>query len=249
MIVLKSPAEVEKIRVSCLKAAEILEKIGELVRPGVTTIELDGIAEEWTRKAGGVPAFKGYRGYPNTLCVSINEGIVHGIPDQREIKEGDIVSIDFGIKYDGYFGDIAKTFAVGRLSSEASRLIKITHDCLNKAIERVIVGNRISDISVVIQQTAEAEGFNVVREFVGHGIGRDLHEDPPVPNFGKPGMGPRIRPGLCLSIEPMVNVGTWEVEVLKDGWTAVTADRKLSAHFEHTVVATQTGPDILTERK
>jgi len=248
MIVLKSPEEIEKIRTSCQKAAEILEKIGELVKPGVRTIELDRIAEELTRKAGGIPAFKGYRGYPSSLCVSVNEVIVHGIPTDRELEEGDIVSIDFGIKYDGFFGDIAKTFPVGMISEKANHLIGVTQDCLYKAIERMQLGNRVSDISSVIQETAEGQGFSVVREFVGHGIGRELHEEPPVPNFGKPGVGPRLKPGLCLSLEPMVNIGTYEVEVLEDGWTAVTADRKLSAHFEHTVAVTEHGPDILTAR-
>lgn len=246
MIYLKSQREIEKIRKSCQLVAQTLEALKELIKPGVTTEELDRFAEEFIRRKGGIPAFKGYRGYPKTLCVSVNEEVVHGIPDKRRLKEGDIVSLDLGVVIDGYYGDAAITVAVGEVSELAKRLIKVTEEALYKGIEQARPGNRLTDISHVIQKHVEAAGFSVVREFVGHGIGRQLHEDPQVPNFGPPNRGPRLEVGMVLAIEPMVNAGTWQVRVTENGWTVVTADGGLSAHFEHTVAITSNGPEILT---
>lgn len=246
MIYLKSQKEIEKIRKSCQLVAQTLEALKELIKPGVTTEELDRFAEEFIRKRGGIPAFKGYRGYPKTLCVSVNEEVVHGIPDKRRLKEGDIVSLDLGVVMDGYYGDAAITVAVGKVSELAKRLIRVTEEALYKGIEQARPGNRLTDISHAIQSHVEAAGFSVVREFVGHGIGRQLHEDPQVPNFGLPNRGPRLEAGMVLAIEPMVNAGTWQVRVTENGWTVVTADGGLSAHFEHTVAITSSGPEILT---
>lgn len=246
MIYLKSQKEIEKIRRSCQLVAQTLEALKGLIKPGVTAEELDRFAEEFIRKRGGVPAFKGYRGYPKTLCVSVNEEVVHGIPDKRRLKEGDIVSLDLGIVIDGYYGDAAITVAVGEVSELAKRLIKVTEEALYKGIEQARPGNRLTDISHAIQRHVEEAGFSVVREFVGHGIGRQLHEDPQVPNFGPPNRGPRLEAGMVLAIEPMVNAGTWQVRISENGWTVVTADGGLSAHFEHTVAITSNGPEILT---
>lgn len=226
--------------------AQTLEALKGLISPGVTTEELDRFAEEFIRERGGIPAFKGYRGYPKTLCVSVNEEVVHGIPDKRRLKEGDIVSLDLGVVIDGYYGDAAITVAVGEVSEVAKRLIKVTEEALYKGIEQARPGNRLTDISHVIQRHVEEAGFSVVREFVGHGIGRQLHEEPQVPNFGPPNRGPLLEVGMVLAIEPMVNAGTWQVRISKNGWTVVTADGSLSAHFEHTVAITSNGPEILT---
>jgi len=229
---------------------EVLTELTARVKPGVTTAELDDLAEQRIRKAGAIPAFKGYHGYPATICASINEEVIHGIPSGRRVlNEGDVISIDVGASLDGYFGDSAVTLAVGKVSEEAATLLRVTEESLFKAIERVRPGGRISDIGHAVQAHVEAYGFSVVREFVGHGIGQRMHEEPQVPNYGEPGRGPRLAEGMVLAIEPMVNAGKPAVKVLGDGWTAVTRDRSLSAHFEHTVAVTANGPWILTARE
>ena len=229
---------------------EVLRELTALVAPGVTTAELDEVAEERIRQAGAAPAFKGYHGYPATICASINEEVIHGIPNgTRVLNEGDVISIDVGASLDGYFGDSAVTLAVGKVSESAATLLRVTEESLFKAIERVRPGGRISDIGHAVQAHVEAYGFSVVREFVGHGIGQRMHEEPQVPNYGEPGRGPRLAEGMVLAIEPMVNAGKPAVKVLGDGWTAVTRDRSLSAHFEHTVAVTANGPWILTARE
>ena len=229
---------------------EVLTELTARVKPGVTTAELDELAEARIRKAGATPAFKGYHGYPATICASINEEVIHGIPSGRRVlNEGDVISIDVGASLDGYFGDSAVTLAVGKVSEEAATLLRVTEESLFKAIERVRPGGRISDIGHAVQAHVEAYGFSVVREFVGHGIGQRMHEEPQVPNYGEPGRGPRLAEGMVLAIEPMVNAGKPAVKVLGDGWTAVTRDRSLSAHFEHTVAVTTNGPWILTARE
>lgn len=246
-IVYKSATEIEKIRASSRLVAETLQRLAEAIRPGLTTLELDRLAETWVTKRGAVPAFKGYRGYPASICVSINEEVVHGIPSaDRRLEEGDIVSLDFGVLKDGYYGDAAVTLPVGEVSEEARKLLRVTRESLYKGIAQAREGARLGDISHAIQSHAEGARYSVVRAFVGHGIGAQLHEAPQVPNFGPPGQGPLLKAGMVLAIEPMVNVGTHDVEVLPDQWTVVTADRSLSAHFEHTVVITQDGPEILT---
>jgi len=248
MIILKAPWEIEKMRRSNAIVAEILAILKEAVKPGITTMELNELAEEICIKKGARPAFKGYRNYPYSLCVSINEEVVHGLPSKkRYLQEGDIVSLDFGVFYDGYYGDAAITVPVGKISANAKRLLEVTENALYKGIEQAREGRRVSDISAAIQTYVESHGYSVVRQFVGHGIGRSLHEDPQVPNFGKPGKGAKLKVGMVLAIEPMVNEGTYEVEILPDGWTAVTKDRKLSAHFEHTVAITKNGPEILSK--
>ena len=246
MIIFKSPQEVEKIRASGRIVAGAIEELKNRIRPGILTKELDKIAEEFIIKSGGTPAFKGYRGYPNTLCISVNEEIVHGIPSARVVKEGDIVGIDLGVLLDGYYGDAALTLPVGEIDDKAKRLLEVTEASLYKAIDTAVPGKRVSDISYTIQSYVEDAGYSVVREFVGHGIGRSLHEDPPVPNFGEPGKGPQLKEGMVLAIEPMVNAGSCDLEILENGWTAVTKDKSLSAHFEHTVAITRNGPLILT---
>ena len=246
MINLRTKEEIEKLRRSNRLVAQALLKVREAIRPGVTTAELDRIAEETIRKGGGRPAFKGYRGYPANLCVSVNEEVVHGIPGPRRLQEGDIVSLDLGVLMDGYYGDAAITVPVGKVSEEAQKLIEVTEEALHKGIEKARVGNRLYDISHAIQSWVESFGFSVVRDFVGHGIGRQLHEEPQVPNFGPPNQGPRLMVGMVLAIEPMVNAGGWQVRVREDGWTVVTADGSLSAHFEHTIAITEEGPDILS---
>ena len=246
MIILKSPQEIAKIRAAGRIVAGAIEELKTRVRPGIKTKELDRIVEEFIHKKGGIPAFKGYRGYPNTLCISVNEEIVHGIPSDRVLEEGDIAGIDLGVLLDGYYGDAAVTLPAGTISSQAKRLMETTEAALYKAIDAAVIGNRVSDIAHTIQSYVEGAGYSVVREFVGHGIGRSLHEDPPVPNFGEPGQGPRLREGMVLAIEPMVNAGRSDLFVLENGWTAVTKDRSLSAHFEHTVAVTKNGPLILT---
>lgn len=246
MIQIKTAAEIEQMREAGLAVAQTLAGLRELVRPGVTTRELDRYAADSLRARGVRPAFKGYRGYPASLCASPNEVVVHGIPSDRALAEGDVLSLDLGAECEGFFGDAAVTLPVGRISPEAERLLRVTAEALARGIEQARPGNRLHDISWAIQSCAEAAGYGVVRDYVGHGIGRAMHEDPQVPNFGRPGSGPRLQAGMVLAIEPMINAGGAAVEVLDDGWTVVTADRRLSAHFEHTVAIREGGPDVLT---
>ncbi|MGE3845066.1 MAG: type I methionyl aminopeptidase [Vicinamibacterales bacterium] len=250
MIVCKSPAELEKMWAANQLVADILQELRHLVAPGVTTGELDERAERVTRDAGAEPAFKGYRGYPASLCASVNEEVVHGIPSRRRVlKAGDIVSLDMGVKLAGFFGDSAITVPVGEVSTGVEQLLQVTQDSLERAIAEVKPGARVSDIGHAVQTWVEAHGFAVVREFVGHGVGRALHEEPQIPNYGPRGRGPRLAEGMVLAIEPMVNMGKPGVRVLDDGWTAVTKDGSLSAHFEHTVAVTATGVDVLTRTR
>lgn len=244
-MVLKTPSELELMDEANRIVHRVLSGIADRVRPGVTTGELDQWAERTIRDAGGVPAFLKYRGYPATLCTSINDVIVHGIPSDTPLREGDIIGVDCGVVYKGYYGDAARTFAVGRVSPEAERLIAATRRALELAVEAVRPNQRLSDIGHAVQKYVEAQGFSVVRDFVGHGIGTALHEEPQVPNFGEPGRGPRLRPGLVLAIEPMVNAGSASVEVDADGWTARTKDGSLSAHFEYSVAVTESGARVL----
>ena len=249
MVILKSKDEIEKIRKACRVVAMVLSELETQVKPGKTTLELDQSAEKMILKLGAKPAFKGYRGFPATLCASINDEVVHGIPSQqRVLKEGDIIGLDLGAIVDGYYGDAAITVSVGSVPDEIQRLISVTKESLSLGIQQVEAGKRISDISHAIQAHVEKAGFSVVTDFVGHGIGRNLHEDPQIPNFGKPGQGLRLKPGMTLAIEPMVNMGTGAVQILEDNWTAVTQDGKLSAHFEHTVLVGDGAAEILTER-
>ncbi len=227
--------------------AEALEEIRKNITPGVTTKELDELAESYILSKRAKPAFKGYRGYPASACTSVNEQVVHGIPSSVKLSEGDIISLDIGVNLNGFFGDAAITLPVGKIDKKAEKLLRVTRKALDEGIAKAVPGNRLSDISSAIQKCSEAGGYSVVRNFVGHGIGRSLHEEPQIPNFGKPGEGPMLREGMTLAIEPMVNAGSWEVEILKDGWTAVTRDRKLSAHFEHTIVITKNDQCILTK--
>jgi methionyl aminopeptidase len=246
MIILKSKSEIEKMAIACRIVAEVLDVLVRAARPGLTTLELDALAERGIRTRGGVPAFKGYRGFPNTLCVSINEQVVHGIPSKRRLRMGDIIGLDLGAKWEGYYGDAAVTIPVGQIPSETGCLLATAREALYMGIKEVSPGKHLSDISHTIQRYAETRGYSVVRAFVGHGIGTALHEEPQVPNFGPPGRGPRLKAGMVLAIEPMVNIGVADVEILDDGWTVVTADGQLSAHFEHTVAITDEGPQILT---
>jgi methionyl aminopeptidase len=247
MVILKSLQEIEKIRKACLVVANVLEILRTKVQAGVTTKELDDFAEQFIKDAGAKPAFKGYRGFPCSLCTSVNEQVVHGIPSKGVmLKRGDIISIDVGAVFGGFYGDAAITVPVGSITNEAERLIKVTEESLLKGIAEAKPGNRLYDISAAVQAHVEAHGFSVVREFVGHGIGRSLHEDPQIPNFGERGGGPKIKAGMVLAIEPMVNAGGCVTRVKEDGWTAVTADGSLSAHFEHTVAVMADGPLILT---
>lgn len=247
MINLKSPKEIEIMKGSSRIVAEILLELKENVREGATTADMDRIAEDLTLKKKAKPAFKGYRGFPASLCISVNEEVVHGIPSpKRVLKSGDVVGLDFGVIYEGYYGDSALTVPVGKITPEVDRLLKVTEQCLYKAIEQAVPGNYISDISAAVQRLAEANHYGIVRDFCGHGIGRSLHEDPPVLNYVQNGKGPKIKPGLVLAIEPMINLGTDKVKVLADGWTVITADGKPSAHFEHTIAVTADGPVILT---
>lgn len=252
MILLKSPEELAIMRDSSRIVSEILDEVCAAVKPGMTTGQLDRLAEELIYKKGAKPAFKGYgpQGvpFPNCLCVSVNEEIIHGIPSSRRLRAGDIVGLDFGVVYKGFFGDSARTVAVGSISRNAERLLRVTREALYAAIEQARAGNRISDIATAVQTTAENAGYSVVEEFAGHGIGRSLHEDPQVPNYFRRGMpNPRLQEGMVIAIEPMVNEGTAALRILDDGWTAVTADGKLSAHFEHSVAITAAGPVILSE--
>jgi methionyl aminopeptidase len=246
MITIRTAQEIEIMRQNNQLVAHVLQRLKEAIKPGITTKELDQLAEGGIRKAGATPAFKGYRGFPASLCVSINEEVVHGIPGPQQLQEGEIVSLDLGAYRNGYYGDAAITVPVGKVSEQAARLLEVSQQALAKGIEQATHGNRLLDISHAIQSWVESQGFSVVRDFVGHGIGRALHEDPQVPNFGPPHHGPRLRPGMILAIEPMINMGTWEVKVLEDGWTVVTADKSLSAHFEHTIAISDGEPDILS---
>ena len=246
MIVYKTDDEIRMMRESSRIVARILSELRPMIRPGVKTQDLDAHAESRVRELGAKPAFKGYRGYPASLCISVNEEIIHGIPSPRVLREGDIVSLDFGVLYDGFYGDAARTFAVGTVSPQARTLIQAAEQAFEKGIAQMVEGNRVSDISAAVQEHVEARGFSVIRSFVGHGIGRALHEEPQVPNFGFPGRGTKIRRGLVLAIEPMIAAGDFEVEVLADGWTAVTKDRSLTAHFEQTVALTDRGLEILS---
>jgi methionyl aminopeptidase len=242
MIILKTPDEIVLMAKASRVVAEVLEVIKKAVRPGVTTDELDRLAESEIRTRGAVPAFKGYRNFPKTLCASVNEQVVHGIPSKRILKEGDIIGLDLGAIVGGFYGDSAVTVAVGQIDEKTMNLVRVTQEALALGIEQAIVGHRLSDISYAVQRHVEAAGYSVVTEFVGHGIGRQLHEEPQVPNYGKPGQGPRLQPGMVLAIEPMVNMGGSAVRVLEDRWTAVTADGSLSAHFEHTIAIQPSGP-------
>ena len=247
MVVLKTGRELKVMREACRISAEALKLVGRAVEPGITTGELDRIAENYIRSQGAVPNFKGYQGYPATACISINNEVIHGIPSaKRKLTEGDIVSVDLGAMFEGYNGDNAATFACGDVSPEAKRLMDTTRESLYEGIKAACVGGRIGDIGSAVQRYVEDRGFSVVRQFVGHGIGAKLHEAPEVPNFGTPGRGIRLLPGMTLAIEPMVNVGGGEVKTLPDGWTVLTRDGSLSAHFEHTIVITPDGPQILT---
>lgn len=246
MIILKRPEEIEKIRKSNIIVFEILSALKERIKPGVTTLELDRYSEELAKKKGAKPAFKGYRGYPFALCTSVNDEVVHGMPSARMLKSGDIISLDFGAYYQGYYGDAAITLPVGEVAAEAVSLLLTTEKSLSDAIEQARPGNRLGDISAAVQKRVEAAGFSVVRDFVGHGIGRNLHEEPQVPNYGTSGRGVELKSGMVLALEPMVNAGTFKVKVLADGWTVVTEDGCLSAHFEHTVAVTDQGPIILS---
>jgi methionyl aminopeptidase len=247
MIICKSPVEIEKLRSSGRMVRQLLGEIREQVHPGVTTLDLEKFVVKRLKELGARPAFKGYRGYPCCLCASINDEVIHGIPsDRRKLKEGDILSLDMGVVLDGYVGDSALTVPVGAIDESAQRLLNVTEDALELAIDKVRLGNRLGDISASVQEYAEKNGFSVVREFVGHGIGKALHEEPQIPNFGQAGHGPLLKEGMVFAIEPMVNAGGAAVRVLDDNWTAVTVDGGLSAHFEHMVAVTRNGPDILT---
>jgi methionyl aminopeptidase len=246
MIVIKSPLELDAMRRVNRMTARVRDELAVMVRPGITTLDLGNAAFELIRKLGGTSAFYGYHGFPGQICVSVNEEVVHGIPGKRMIRAGDIVSIDTGIAFGGFIGDTAITVAAGEISDEKKKLLEVTKAALDAGVAKAVVGNRLGDISHAIQTVVEAAGFSVVREFVGHGIGRDMHEDPQIPNFGKPGRGPKLKPGMTLAIEPMVNMGGAKVEVLEDKWTAITCDGSASAHFEHTVAVGVTAPEILT---
>ena len=251
MIALKSPREIEIMRRANAIVAEVLQELKRRVAPGVTTLDLDALAEEMTLKRNAIPAFKGYsvagRVYPCCLCASINEEIVHGIPSHRALREGDIIGLDYGVIYEGFYGDSALTVGVGKVSEEAQRLMDVTERSLYTGIEQLHEGKRLGDLGAAVQKVAESAGFSVVRSFVGHGIGKRLHEEPPVPNYGEPERGLRLKEGMVLAIEPMVNIGGHEVEIKEDGWTAVTKDGSLAAHFEHSVAITKDGPFILSQ--
>jgi methionyl aminopeptidase len=247
MIPLKSPKDLIMLKRSGEILAFVMQKLQDSLRPGMTTLDIDLLSEELIRKEKALAAFKGYKGFPGTACVSVNDEIVHGIPGSRVILEGDIVSIDLGVNYEGFFSDMAVTLPVGKVDSDKLKLIAVTKQSLSIGIKQAQVGNYLTDISHSIQSFVEAEGFSVVRQFVGHGIGSSLHEEPEIPNFGQPGLGPLLKNGMVLAIEPMINLGGWECEVTKNGWTAITKDGLVSAHFEHTVAVTDKGPVILTK--
>lgn len=247
MIILKSKRELEYMRDAGKIVAETLEEVKKAVAPGKTTLDLDVVAEDYINSKGAIPAFKGYYGFPASICTSVNNEVVHGIPGLRSLELGDIISVDCGAVINGYYGDSAITIPLGEVSEETTRLLEVTEKSLYEGIKQAIEGNRLSDISHAIQTYVEKAGFSVVRDFVGHGIGTKMHEEPQVPNFGNPGRGPRLKSGMCLAIEPMVNMGSYDVETLENNWTVVTKDGQLSAHFEHSVAITEEGPLILTE--
>ncbi len=248
MIILKSPDEINRIKESCKIVREILNLLYDNIKEGISTKKLNDLAEKQTYKLNAIPAFKGYAGFPASVCISLNEEVVHGIPSNKKLlKNGDLVKIDFGVLYKGFYGDAAFTKIVGKGNKRKLNLVDTTKNALYKGINAAIIGNSIGDIGFAVQNYAESKGYSVVRSFVGHGIGRNLHEEPQVPNFGQPKTGPKIKKGMVIAIEPMINEGTYEVEVLKDKWTVVTRDRKLSAHFEHTIAITDNGPEILTK--
>ncbi|MFA6357189.1 MAG: type I methionyl aminopeptidase [Candidatus Omnitrophota bacterium] len=246
MIPLKSPKDLEMLSRSGRILASVMRQVEAIICPGITTLDIDRLSEELIIKNNALPAFKNYKGYPATACVSVNEEVVHGIPSPRVILGGDIVSIDLGVNYQGYFSDMAVTLPVGKVDQKATKLMEVTKQSLSLGIKQAVAGNNLTDISHSIQSFVEAEGFSVVRQFVGHGIGAVLHEEPEIPNFGKPGRGPVLKSGMVLAIEPMINMGSWECYILDNGWTAVTSDSSLSAHFEHTVAITDKGPVVLT---
>lgn len=247
MIIIKSQQEIEIMRESGKVTAFILSELANIIKPGITTLEIDEFVEDTILKNNMVPSFKGYNGFPGSACVSVNEELVHGIPSKLKIlNEGDIVSVDVGSTHRGYVTDAARTFGIGKISEEAQKLITVTEESFFEGLKFCKVGYRLSDISAAIQKKVESEGFSVVRDFVGHGVGRDMHEEPQIPNYGKPGRGPRLAPGMVLAIEPMINQGSYEVEVLLNNWTVVTVDRMLSAHYENTVVITDGEPELLT---
>ncbi|MCD5401955.1 type I methionyl aminopeptidase [candidate division NPL-UPA2 bacterium] len=247
MILLKSERELKIIKECNRIAAEVHQMLSEIIRPGVTTAELEEFATKLIREREAEPAFKGYRGFPGCICTSVNEEVVHGIPGSRKLTNGDIISLDIGVRKNGYYGDAAVTWPVGTVTEEVKRLLEVTRRALYRGIDQARMGGRLYDISHAIQTEVEAEGFSIVRDFVGHGIGAKMHEDPQIPNFGKAHRGPRLKKGMVLAIEPMVNIGGYEVKVLSDNWTVVTGDGKPSAHFEHTILITRDGPEILTE--
>lgn len=249
MIILKSSEEIRRLRRAGKLVADAHALVAEMIRPGVTTAELDEAVEQLIRKAGGIPTFKGYQGFPASICTSVDDEVIHGIPGSRRLEEGQIVSVDIGVTLDGFVGDSAWTYPVGAIAPDVQRLLQTTEEALYRGIEAARPGNRISDIGHAIQTWVERRGFSVVRDFVGHGVGREMHEEPQVPNFGPPGRGPRIKPGMCLAIEPMVTMGKHHVRILDDQWTAVTEDGSLAAHFEHTIIVTPDGPEILTRRE
>ena len=246
MIIRKSEQEIETMRQAGQIVAETHQLLADEIKPGVSLEKLDQLAEEYIRNQDANPAFKGYQGFPATICASLNEEVVHGIPEDKYLSEGDIISIDLGAEYKGYYGDAARTWPVGEISEEAEKLLTVTEQSLNKGLEQARLGNRLSDISHAVQQQVEKNGYSVVRNYTGHRIGKEMHEDPSVPNYGKPDRGPRLKEGMALAIEPMVNVGTHKVKTESNGWTVVTRDKKLSAHFENTIVIMEQGPEILT---
>lgn len=243
---LKNKSEIVYIRQACRIVSELLLYLSEITKPGVTTLWLDSKAEDFIKKKGGVPAFKNYNGFPSSICTSINEEVIHGIPSEHRIVEGDILSIDVGVKKAGYYGDAAVTLPVGQVEPALLRLLRVTEEALYAGIERALADNHVGDISRAVQAAVERDGFSVVRDFVGHGVGKELHEEPPIPNYKTPGRGPLLVPGMTLAIEPMVNMGTYEVEIKEDNWTVVTKDGRPSAHFEHTILISEHGPEILT---
>jgi len=250
LIIFKSPEEIERMRLAGRAVARTIDRLLEAVRLGMTTADLDRIAERSIRDEGCVPSFKGYRGFPASICTSVNQEVVHGIPGERVLEDGDLLSLDVGAVWEGYHGDAAVSIFVGDApDGRAADLVRVTEESLAAGIEHLRAGGRISDVGHAVQQVVEAAGFSVVREYVGHGVGRALHEDPQIPNHGQPGRGPLIRPGLVVAVEPMVNMGDWRTEVLEDDWTVVTADGSLSAHFEHTIAVTEHGPEVLTARR
>lgn len=248
-ILVKTPDEIKLMLAANQIVAEVLCMLQDTVTPGISTFELDQMAEELCRKRGSIPAFKGYHGFPSSLCVSLNEEVVHGIPSRkRKLKKGDILSVDFGVCYKGFYGDSAVTIPVGKVKHETHKLLQATQESLERAIEQVVIGNRIADISKAVQEYVESKGYSVVRQFVGHGIGSSLHEGPEIPNYVQGGQSPRLIEGMVIAIEPMVNLGTHKVKVLRDGWTVITADKKPSAHFEHSIAVTADGPLVLSAR-